>query len=242
MILYVEQNNGKTVADPWPANGRYWFHELAPYLGNNMVKSQATGGVKVINPEKLKIAYCPSARKVTPGMDPISVGVVPGTANNAWATTFGDSPVTTVGEGSYGRNGWLYSEEVLQRWYGTTLTDTIRRPYYLKWYDAKSEVPVFADMIWINAWPRDNDLLGKGSTKAVVDVKMGSQKNGRLLGNTNDQGGGYDMGRACIDRHNMAINVSFVGGQVERVPLSKLWNLQWSRTFNRSKQITVPTR
>jgi prepilin-type N-terminal cleavage/methylation domain-containing protein len=223
MMMYVENNNGKTMADPWPANGSYWFHELAPYLGNSNIKQKAISGVAGLTPDKLQIAYCPSARQPLPG-----TGDRVGTAKNAWASNFGNSTSTAGGEGSYGRNGWLYSLDALIRDYGSNVDkDSISHKsyYYLKWSDAKSDVPVFSDMIWVNTWPYDTDLVPKGATKAVIDVQTGNMN--------------VSLGRVCINRHDMAVNVGFVGGQVEKVRLSKLWNLSWSRKFRKIATVTV---
>jgi prepilin-type N-terminal cleavage/methylation domain-containing protein/prepilin-type processing-associated H-X9-DG protein len=220
MGMYVENNNDKTMADPWPANGRYWFHELAKYLGNDTLKQRATSGATGISPDKLKIAYCPLAKKPLPGD-----GDRAGTAANAWASNFGSATPVSGGEGSYGRNGYLYPLDVLERDYGSSLTENIKSYYYLTWQTAKSDVPVFTDMIWVNAWPQQADLVIKGTTKAVINVKTGDYNNAGL-------------GRICIDRHNMAVNVSFVDGHVGKVPLSKLWSLNWNRKFKKIETVT----
>jgi len=39
------------------------------------------------------------------------------------------------------------------------------------------------------------------------------------------------MGRFCIDRHDMAINVAFLDGNARTTPLHELWQLRWHRTF-----------
>jgi prepilin-type N-terminal cleavage/methylation domain-containing protein/prepilin-type processing-associated H-X9-DG protein len=224
MIMYVENNNNKTMSDPWPPNGRYWFHELAPYLGDNAFQKNALSSPTTINPEKLKIAYCPSATQMLPGSN--SLNLIQGTAKNAWGMA--------GSEGSYGRNGWLYSMDVLTRDYGKDAdNDAVSHKsyYYLKWNEAKADVPVFCDMTWVNAWPSDTDLLPKGAKAAIVDVKTG---------NTSNSG----LGRICIDRHSMQVDISFVDGHVERVKLSELWNLQWSKKFKKLGTITIskPTR
>ena len=43
----------------------------------------------------------------------------------------------------------------------------------------------------------------------------------------------------CIDRHRMAINVAFLDGHVERVPLADLWKLKWSELFA-ARDVVVP--
>jgi hypothetical protein len=48
------------------------------------------------------------------------------------------------------------------------------------------------------------------------------------------------MERFCINRHDMAINLAFVGGNVERVDLSDLWAIRWHKTYYRFYNISVP--
>jgi prepilin-type N-terminal cleavage/methylation domain-containing protein/prepilin-type processing-associated H-X9-DG protein len=50
-----------------------------------------------------------------------------------------------------------------------------------------------------------------------------------------------EMGAYCIDRHSMAVNVAFMDGHAERVPLAGLWKLKWSEGF-RPREVTVPRR
>lgn len=210
MMMYVENNNDKTMADP-VAPGRYWFHELARYLGNTSVQQNALQLTTAeINPSKLKIIFCPGAPKIKPGpYEDDSQLLKRGDAQYAWSYL--------GGEGSYGRNGWLYPV--------TDSQNTNFAKYYVRWTDAKSGTPVFSDMIWVNAWPLQTDLVIKGTTKAIVDVRTGNFNNAGL-------------GRICIDRHGMAVNVGFVDGHVEKVPLSKLWNLNWHRNFKKIETVT----
>jgi prepilin-type processing-associated H-X9-DG protein len=41
-----------------------------------------------------------------------------------------------------------------------------------------------------------------------------------------------DMARACINRHDGAVNCLFVDGSVRKVGLKELWTLKWHRSFN----------
>ena len=205
MMMYVENNNDKTMSDP-VGPGRYWFHVLARYLGNTTVQENAEHLTTAqINPSKLKIIYCPNATKTKPGpYEDRSQLIKGGTAQYAWAYL--------GSEGSYGRNGWLYPVT-----YSSQNTDFVK--YYPRWMDAKSGTPVFSDMNWVNAWPLLTDNW-------PMNLALGSN----VLGDSN-----VGMGRICLDRHGMAVNVGFVGGQVEKVPLAKLWNLPWHRGYNASK-------
>ena len=39
------------------------------------------------------------------------------------------------------------------------------------------------------------------------------------------------MGRFCVDRHQMAVNVSFLDASARTVPLQGLWKLKWHKAF-----------
>jgi prepilin-type processing-associated H-X9-DG protein len=47
------------------------------------------------------------------------------------------------------------------------------------------------------------------------------------------------MTRVCLKRHGMAVNVVFLDGHAETLPLAKLWQLKWSLKF-KPTVITVP--
>jgi prepilin-type N-terminal cleavage/methylation domain-containing protein/prepilin-type processing-associated H-X9-DG protein len=42
---------------------------------------------------------------------------------------------------------------------------------------------------------------------------------------------GPGVNNYCLDRHGMAVNLVFLDGHAEHVPLNQLWNLKWSETF-----------
>lgn len=48
-----------------------------------------------------------------------------------------------------------------------------------------------------------------------------------------------EMRRACIDRHNKAINVLFMDFSARRVGLKELWKLKWHRKFNTNNSWTI---
>jgi prepilin-type processing-associated H-X9-DG protein len=43
--------------------------------------------------------------------------------------------------------------------------------------------------------------------------------------------GAQGVAEFCIDRHTMAVNIVFLDGHAEHVPLARLWKLDWSPTF-----------
>jgi hypothetical protein len=97
-----------------------------------------------------------------------------------------------------------------------------------------SQTPVFADSIWIDAWPRTNDAPSG-------DLYSGTQRSqggfmgplGRML---IDRHGGIPAGTAPTDvdttqRLPGAINVACSDGHVELAKLEDMWNFYWNRTW-----------
>ena len=52
---------------------------------------------------------------------------------------------------------------------------------------------------------------------------------------------GIPMSVYCLDRHAMAVNVVFLDGHAEHVPLAGLWKLKWSEEFL-PLDVTVPRK
>jgi prepilin-type N-terminal cleavage/methylation domain-containing protein/prepilin-type processing-associated H-X9-DG protein len=163
------------------------------------------------------VRACPTASDPTTRTD-YSPMYLYGAGDQMWKW----APTGTNHFGSYGYNGWLYS--------GTyTEAGLLGTPASWK-YSRESSIqnsvltPLFADSMWINAWPRE----AEGPAK---DLYLGN-------GNT------Y-MGRFTLSRHGGrtprsaprnitsssdlpgAINVAFVDGHAEAIRLTKLWTLEW---------------
>jgi prepilin-type N-terminal cleavage/methylation domain-containing protein len=125
-------------------------------------------------------------------------------------------------EGSYGMNGWLYSEEG-DLGYGSGKSHFTKEGQFAQ----PTRNPVFADCAWADGWPQATDLPARD-----------------LLA---DQTGSM-MARFCIARHGSAprppprqvpsgsslpggISMVFVEGHVESVRLENLWQIYWSRGY-----------
>lgn len=108
--------------------------------------------------------------------------------------------------GSFGLNGWLY------RGWGSSwirLTESSL---------SMNQVPIFADSSWADGWPTTFDTLPSDFSAPYGPYAAGGPAPSQL-------------GRWCVDRHLMAINVSFVDGSTRLMPLGDLWDLKWSRSF-----------
>lgn len=201
--LYVEDNDDKFM----PIGGaKYWLYFLGPYLGGNVSRINVKGQhVEVIN-----VAFCPEAKKV---VEVSGSGFDPGTAKLAW--TF------KGGEGSYAVNGWLQTEGIstygafTREKYPSTQIAWWGNYFYYKFSEARSNTPMVADSIWVDAWPLSDDEVPQDLSKGDKNVSLG---------------------RLCIDRHDMAINVGFVDGHNEKVKLGRLWSLPWSKHFETSEK------
>jgi prepilin-type N-terminal cleavage/methylation domain-containing protein/prepilin-type processing-associated H-X9-DG protein len=126
--------------------GRYWFHEIAPYLGDKAYKNKPTEHLQGV----MRIMFCPATRR--PKEKPGLADAWWGTAKTSWRVL--------EAEGSYGMNLWLDNQ-------GEYLSDFPREKYFSQFTSAPGDVPVFADSVWVGSWPEGTDrppldLVGGG--------------------------------------------------------------------------------
>lgn len=197
LTFYAEDNDGYAM-ELLDELGNYWFHEIAPYLGDRFYEENPEQNLEGV----MKITYCPSTKK------PDSTY---GTAKKAWRFL--------EGEGSYGMNLWLCN-------YGKYSEGLPKEKYFEKVTNAGADVPAFADSVWVGSWPFGNDLVPSDLTGEIGYPGY-------------PHGEGYFMGRFCIDRHNMAVNVSFTDGHAAKVTLEELWTIRWSREFEPNYDVEV---
>jgi prepilin-type N-terminal cleavage/methylation domain-containing protein/prepilin-type processing-associated H-X9-DG protein len=142
-----------------------------------------------------------------------SEGSFYGTASLAWRFM--------GGEGSYGLNLWLLPDDAIYR-------DGLPAGcHYEKYSNAGGRVPLLADSVWVGSWPLGGD--------AMPDDLTGESGYPGY-----PHGVGHFMGRFCVDRHKLAINVAFVDTHVDRVGLEALWTLQWHRNFEPNYDVALP--
>jgi prepilin-type N-terminal cleavage/methylation domain-containing protein/prepilin-type processing-associated H-X9-DG protein len=166
--------------------GRYWRATTKPFIQNK------------------KLWLCPEAIKPQTATEMPASGSFP---NVAWAFE-GDI-------GSYGLNGW-----VLNPTGDVTATVFGRKPISDFWRTSQvkgtSNIPVFADMWFVDAWPLDKDLPPQ-SEKCQGDDETYTKN---------------EMQRVCVDRHSRFVNIVFMDGSVRKVGLKELWTLKWHRSYN----------
>ncbi len=137
-----------------------------------------------------------------------------GTAIHAWR--FEEA------EGSYGLNLWLLSANRIY-------PEFEQANYFRKFSEASAAVPVMGDSVWVGAWPDDKDLMPADLTGEIG-----------YPGYAHPPGQHMQMGRFCIDRHKIAINVGFADTHVERVGLNDLWQKKWHKSFKPTTEIETP--
>jgi prepilin-type processing-associated H-X9-DG protein len=85
-----------------------------------------------------------------------------------------------------------------------------------------SNQPLFLDSIWVDGTPQPQDPV-------PANLQLGAYN----LSSSDE------MGRFCINRHLGQVNVSFTDGSAHTVPLSQLWQLQWSSAYT-PRSVVVP--
>ncbi|MBI1373624.1 MAG: prepilin-type N-terminal cleavage/methylation domain-containing protein [Phycisphaera sp.] len=148
------------------------------------------------------------------GDGPMRVMLCPETPERDTGPGFGSAYVSwrfQGGNGSYGLNLWMLPAGVYSK---SALFPRDQYEYDLRIVTRPSEVPVLGDSSWVGSWPDSNDIVPTN-----LDTGLGNHANG------------FFMGRFCIDRHNMAINLAYVDGSARRVPLDELWLQRWHSKY-----------
>ncbi|MGA2656538.1 MAG: type II secretion system protein [Verrucomicrobiota bacterium] len=150
-----------------------------------------------------------------------------GSADAAWVRWTSDR--RTMFYGSYGFNGWLYSQVVL---FGSGAPHPMPQLFYSNQGSLQqpSQTPVFFDENWVDTWPLETDPPAR-------DLYNGET----YIGGP----GVYNIGRCTIARHHVssparaprhtapgqpmpgAIEMGMADGHSEFVRLEHLWHLSW---------------
>ncbi|MHC4556238.1 MAG: type II secretion system protein [Planctomycetota bacterium] len=214
LTLYEQDYDCKPISvrssDPDPP--RYWCSKIAPYMSDPRYEKDQAKNLK----GAMKVLYCPSAVKVVRAVARTQRAetaardfeVVVGTAKTAWRMHLG-----TGAEGSYMINSWISWDDL----YSGSLFS--KHKHYTDFSTVTGNVPIFSDSIWLGGFVSDTDL-------GPYDVSLGD------CDDWNNQ-----MSRVCIDRHSMAINVSFGDCHAENVKLLRLWTLDWHRGFRKDYDV-----
>jgi prepilin-type processing-associated H-X9-DG protein len=207
-LLYADGNHGKTFIYRENLDD-YWIDALRPY-----------------HSDVDALRRCPVAD------DPPVSASGWGTSTQYWtrkAKATAEVPEPPVREGGYGFNGWLYrlaganhpdGPEVdggLKYSRGTWTVEQAIERYVRPNAKEATRIPVFGDCIYPNGWPRQMDdppanvMTGRKMFRAAPNEHM--------------------MVRFTIARHGRGINVGFLDGHAERVPLERMKMLKWHEDF-----------
>ncbi len=186
----------------------FWMTVIKPYHGDN-------GAVRL----------CPDANEPSGGW---------GSTYKAWGPTSGG--FINDHSGSYAINGWMYmlwsdgtDNPGGAFWGGSYFPNPVSNAKMF-WRNpisaidsgvGASEVPLWCDSSWVDAWPRETD-----APPTDWSVSGSSPAN--------------SMQRVCIPRHGKAINVCFVDGHTTTVGLEELYSLKWNKMFVTSTKVTLP--
>ncbi|UCG57904.1 MAG: hypothetical protein JSU70_00070 [Phycisphaerales bacterium] len=161
-----------------------WMNALRPYYGDNW-----------------NLLFCPTATSTVGS--PGDFGVF-----KAW---YRDVDLPGGGQhryaSSYGINSWTNN---MTRDRGSRLEEWFWKN--VRGVEGSNNIPVFADSVWHDAWPREYDFPPASSGGWP--------------------GGSSDMMQFCIDRHNGAINGLFMDSSARKIGLKELWTLKWHRNFD----------
>jgi len=114
---------------------------------------------------------------------------------------------------------------------------------------AGANTPLFGDCQFFNTWPTNNPAgftTWPSPSTAILDPKTGMMDDNFVSNDTSNNilsvpttptnyatwGADFNhLTRYVMNRHNMAINMSFADGHAATIPLGQLWSLQWSATY-----------
>ena len=225
---YTYANKGRTFPYYYTPSQILWQVLVLPYIvpragRYDLYSSNATTVAEIARMQLRETVYfCPTARDPLNGVN-LSGNGSSGTAFNCWGPT---SNATGGMMGSYMFNGWLYRAGLASAandnqmlgyagggvgWNTTRALDAL---WQLPAATSGSDVPVFADGIWVDGWPHESD-----------------QPPASLI--TGDQTTQQAMRRVCIARHGgKRINLVFLDGHAAMVDLKELWKLKWHRRWS----------
>jgi prepilin-type N-terminal cleavage/methylation domain-containing protein/prepilin-type processing-associated H-X9-DG protein len=201
-FMYASENNRHAGVEALAFPGGNWMGTLNEYA-------------------KVKgILICPSAPLHEP---PPASGNAQGYADRAWVRWTSDKK--TMFSGSYGYNGWLYSDLQLSE---------RGDPKQLQIFTAESAIqkpaltPVFFDENWVDVWPEEIDQPYTNLyTGQPLDVSPNQMGRCTIARHGSRSASRAPRNVASGEKMSGAINMGFVDGHTELVKLEDLWNYYW---------------
>jgi prepilin-type processing-associated H-X9-DG protein len=154
--------------------------------------------------------------------------------------------------GGYGLNAFLYnnfSSSDTAEFPGVSFQQAVaaigvssNRAFRLPSAGSDADIPAFADCNWYHVAPSPTDIAGISLTDPGPSLYQGPTS---VLSAYYPTLQPFNpMKRVVMDRHNLAVNVSFVDGHAATVPLKELWTLKWSADWRSrpASSIVLPLR
>ena len=197
------------------------YGKTVPYTGANGGDADLWMKVLINNYAKVDgVRVCPSAPEITTKKRNSRSEPYAGRVNETWLWSGNNYNY----QGSYALNGFFYSGDWPASWGRNVLAFRLEgelpRP---------TKHPVFADSIWVDAWPSPDDPPPINLAGDPIDLNGG-------------------MGRLAYPRHGSvptqipksqprearlpgSINLTFADGHVETVKNEDLWLLEWYKNY-----------
>lgn len=162
-----------------------------------------------------QVRLCPTA--------PYSKKQPTGSATTAWVWGSEINPATREPKwmGSYAFNGWMYSGDWPD---GAGLFPLVKNAFRNESEFAQpSRIPVFCDAMWVDAWPQARD--GRAPNILVGDTGLNAGMSRIAIARHAVNPGSVPRSLPRGSRLPGSINLVFVDGHAEGVPLMKLWEI-----------------
>jgi prepilin-type processing-associated H-X9-DG protein len=159
------------------------------------------------------VRLCPVATEVKPGTSWYAMDM-----KSAWKWN-SSLQNGVVYSGSYGMNGWLYSD-----------VGNYNGPEYFGNFSSVSKpamTPFFCDAIWCDFWCTARDGPAVNLVRGATTPDFGRITTGRHL-----CGGGVPTNLRGYDPLPGKTGIVFVDGHAERPKLESLWNYYWNGTYD----------
>lgn len=173
-----------------------------------------------------EVRFCPEtiAKKDEVAAEFNGASSIWGQSLRPWLWNDSPDPDEDYELGSYGINGWLYSD-------CTWVEADDKNLIYGKGSRAKNpmKTPCLLDANWVDAWPKNTNSL-----PASYNYEYGDQTSPATSHTTTI------IGRFVTNRHGPETNVIFLDGQVKTIPLAELWTLAWHRGAEPNFNVTLP--
>lgn len=188
--MYQMESKGKSFYYH-PQYENFWMTQLLKFQGKNV-----------------KIRLCPEASDDR--------------TDSAWGGVFTywgpDTGITWMQEhkGSYCFNGWLYrltQEEIINNDHPIDYSAKTAAYFYQLPGHQTSDVPLFCDSTWVDAWPDFQELPPANPFTAGTPPQPTGAPN--------------MMHRVTMPRHMRMTQIVFLDGSARRLRLKELWQLRW---------------